>query len=163
MEYKYLLELLRGGLYEQFSETMRQAAIPFLDPAVYGRSTLENSSFLVSSMNPEEALHGRGYVARLSGSTAEFMSIWQIMMFGRKPFLRTEGGVQINLQPCIPAYLIDEERTIRAAFLENSTVIYHFAECRDYFPGSYSIRIRSAVDVNAIRQGAATEIVVDVS
>ena len=163
MEYKYLLELLRGGLYEQFSETMRQAAIPFLDPAVYGRSTLENSSFLVSSMNPEEALHGRGYVARLSGSTAEFMSIWQIMMFGRKPFLRTESGVQINLQPCIPAYLIDEERTIRAAFLENSTVIYHFAECRDYFPGSYSIRIRSAVDVNAIRQGAATEIVVDVS
>ena len=162
MEYKYLLELLRGGLYEQFSETMRQAAIPFLDPAVYGRSTLENSSFLVSSMNPEEALHGRGYVARLSGSTAEFMSIWQIMMFGRKPFLRTESGVQINLQPCIPAYLIDEERTIRAAFMENSTVIYHFAECRDYFPGSYSIRIRSMVDVDAIRQGAATETVADI-
>lgn len=162
MEYKYLLELLRGGLYEQFSETMRQAAIPFLDPAVYGRSTLENSSFLVSSVNPEEALHGRGYVARLSGSTAEFMSIWQIMMFGRKPFLRTESGVQINLQPCIPAYLIDEERTIRAAFMENSTVIYHFAECRDYFPGSYSIRIRSMVDVDAIRQGAATETVADI-
>ena len=162
MEYKYLLELLRSGLYEQFSETMRQTAIPFLDPAVYGRSTLENSSFLVSSLNPEEALHGRGYVARLSGSTAEFMSIWQIMMFGRKPFLRTESGVQINLQPCIPAYLIDEERTIRAAFMENSTVIYHFAECRDYFPGSYSIRIRSMVDVDAIRQGAATETVADI-
>ena len=162
MEYKYLLELLRGGLYEQFSETMRQAAIPFLDPAVYGRSTLENSSFLVSSLNPEEALHGRGYVARLSGSTAEFMSIWQIMMFGQKPFLRTENGVQINLQPCIPAYLIDEGRTIQAAFLENSTVLYHFAECRDYFPGNYSIRIRSMVDVDAIRQGAATEIVADI-
>ena len=91
------------------------------------------------------------------------MSIWQIMMFGQKPFLRTENGVQINLQPCIPAYLIDEGRTIRAAFLENSTVIYRFAECRDYFPGSYSIRIQSVVDVDAIRQGVATEIVVDVS
>ena len=84
------------------------------------------------------------------------------MMFGQKPFLRTENGVQINLQPCIPAYLIDEGRTIQAAFLENSTVLYHFAECRDYFPGNYSIRIRSMVDVDAIRQGAATEIVADI-
>ena len=46
--------------------------------------------------------------------------------------------------------------------MENSTVIYHFAECRDYFPGSYSIRIRSMVDVDAIRQGAATETVADI-
>ena len=94
--------------------------------------------------------------------TLENSALLPIMMFGRKPFQCTEGGVQINLQPCIPAYLIDEGHTIRAAFLENSTVIYHFAECRDYFPGSYSIRIRSMVDVDAIRQGAATEIVADI-
>lgn len=68
MEYKYILELLKGELYEELHHT----AIPFLNYETYGRSLLENSSFLVSSVNQNEKLHGRGFVARLSGATAEF-------------------------------------------------------------------------------------------
>ena len=83
MEYKYLLELLRSGLYPEFIEAARDALIPFQDPDRYGRSIYENSSFLVSSAYPDEKMHGRGFVARLSGSTAEFISIWKGMMFGR--------------------------------------------------------------------------------
>lgn len=39
MSYKYLLELLKSGLYEEFFSEMKTSLIPFLDPAVYGRST----------------------------------------------------------------------------------------------------------------------------
>ncbi|MBE3137693.1 MAG: cellobiose phosphorylase, partial [Thermoplasmata archaeon] len=58
MEYKYLLELVRCGLYEEFYQDLRHMGIPFLDPAMYGRSILENSSFLASSANPDASLHG---------------------------------------------------------------------------------------------------------
>ena len=87
MEYKYLLEVLRAGLYEEFYEDFKRALICFQDPEVYGRSPLENSSFLVSSAHPDESLHGAGFVARLSGATAEFLSIWTTMMAGRQALL----------------------------------------------------------------------------
>ncbi|HSA31126.1 MAG TPA: hypothetical protein P5160_04905 [Candidatus Omnitrophota bacterium] len=87
MEYKYILELLRVGLYQEFVETFDDVLVPFLDPAVYGRSTLENSSFLVSSAHEDESLHGQGFVARLSGSTAEMLHIWLWMNIGQNPFV----------------------------------------------------------------------------
>ena len=59
MEYKYLLELLRSGMYEEFFADFHKAAIPFLDPQVYGRSIYENSSFIASSKNPNRAYHGK--------------------------------------------------------------------------------------------------------
>lgn len=86
MEYKYLLELLRAGLYEEFFEDFRNSLVAFQDPAVYGRSPLENSSFIVSSAHPDKTLHGAGYVARLTGATAEFLSMWNIMTAGPHPF-----------------------------------------------------------------------------
>ena len=76
MEYKYILELLKAGLYEEFYDNFKRVLIPFQDPRQYGRSILENSSFLVSSAFPDKRLHGNGFVARLSGSTAEFLEIW---------------------------------------------------------------------------------------
>ncbi|PAM92997.1 hypothetical protein B4N84_20275, partial [Flavobacterium sp. IR1] len=65
MEYKYLLATLKSGLYDEFYEDMKQALIPFLDPEMYGRSILENSSFIASSANPNVDLHGKGFVSRL--------------------------------------------------------------------------------------------------
>jgi hypothetical protein len=54
MSYKYLLELLRAGLYEQFFAELPKNLVPFMDPAVYGRSPLENSSFIVSSAHTDD-------------------------------------------------------------------------------------------------------------
>jgi len=109
MEYKYLLEMLKAGLYEQFFADMKNILVPFLDPHIYGRSTLENSSFLVSSAHPDETLHGAGFVARLSGSTAEFISIWNIMMAGKQPFKIINGQLCLALQPALPGWLFTED------------------------------------------------------
>jgi hypothetical protein len=67
---------------------------------------LENSSFIVSSAHPDKSLHGRGFVARLSGSTAEFIDMWVTMMTGKKIFtLGDHGQLYFKLSPILPAWL----------------------------------------------------------
>lgn len=90
MTYKYLLGLLKGGLYDVFFEEIKANLVCFMNPEVYGRSTLENSSFIASSVNPNPSVRGQGFVSRLSGSTAEMLSIWNVMMFGKAIFRYTD-------------------------------------------------------------------------
>ena len=133
MEFKYLLELLRAGLYDEFFADLQNALPPFLDPAVYGRSPLENSSFIVSSAHPDESLHGRGFVARLSGSTAEFLSIWHEMLAGHQPFIAQDGELCLTLKPTLPGWLFDQDGAITFKFLSCCTVTFHNPTRRNTF------------------------------
>jgi len=106
MEYKYLLELLKAGLYKEFFADFKDVMIPFQDPKQYKRSILENSSFLASSSHPNPEIHGQGFVARLSGACAEFIDIWIIMMTGKKMFyLDKAGQLCFKLAPKLPSWL----------------------------------------------------------
>jgi hypothetical protein len=125
MEYKYLLEVLKAELYEEFYEDFKRALICFQDPAIYARSPLENSSFLVSSAHPDESLHGAGFVARLSGATAEFLSVWSVMMAGVQPFFMQDGQLCLKLSPVLPCWLFMEKGQVTFRFLGNCTVTYH--------------------------------------
>jgi len=145
MEYKYLLELLKGELYEEFFQTMQEALIPFLDPAVYGRSTIENSSFIASSANPDPSLHGVGFVARLSGSTAEFISIWNIMMWGKAPFVMDQGSLCLQFKPCIPAWLFDQNDQVKATFLGSCEVRYHNPKRKNTYDADSRIRTMNLI------------------
>lgn len=140
MEYKYLLEILKCGMYDEFIEDFHKAAVPFLDPEVYGRSIYENSSFIASSKNPNTRFHGKGFVARLSGSTVEFIHMWSLMMFGLHPFSVKEGELQLTFAPVIPDYLIGDDLSVSAVFLGSTQVIYHLAKQKDHIPGAYEIR-----------------------
>lgn len=139
MEYKYLLALLESGSYDVFFRDFHTMAIPFLNAESYGRSTTENSSFIASSAATDMGTHGRGYVARLSGSTAEFISIWQQMLFGKKPFRLTEGQLELSLQPAIPSYLIPEDGTLSAMFLGVTKLTYHLSGVTHLIPEHYHI------------------------
>lgn len=125
MEYKYLLALLKAGLVEEFYDDFRHVLIPFQDPAVYGRSPLENSSFIASSAHPDRSVHGRGFVARLSGSTAEFLSILHRIMFGEQPFYMADGQLHLAFKPALPGWLFDANDTVTCTFLGSTRVIYH--------------------------------------
>jgi hypothetical protein len=135
MSYKYLLELLRAGLYEQFFAELPTNLVPFMDPAVYGRSPLENSSFIVSSVHPDETLHGAGFVARLSGSTAEFLSMWQVMMSGPQPFIVKNGELQLALRPILPGDWFDADGCLSFRLFGKTEVICHNPSRRDTFSG----------------------------
>jgi hypothetical protein len=133
MAYKYLLELLRAGLYDEFFADLQRSLIPFLDPAVYARSPLENSSFIVSSAHPDESLHGAGFVARLSGATAEFLSMWTTMMVGAHPFILQGNQLHLAFKPVLPGWLFREDGTIAFKFLGQCQVTYHNPERHDTF------------------------------
>ncbi|MDR0675549.1 MAG: hypothetical protein LBF97_00715, partial [Elusimicrobiota bacterium] len=105
MEYKYMLELLKNELSQEFFDLSKTALIPFMDPNKYGRSIFENSSFIVSSAHPETQIHGQGFVSRLSGATAEFISIWLAMTCGTKPFFIKDGKLSLELKPQLSAEL----------------------------------------------------------
>ena len=137
MEYKFLLELLRTGLYEEFYENLKNAATPFLNPEIYGRSILENSSFLVSSAHEDPELQGRGFVARLSGTTAELLHMWLVMNAGEKPFrLNNEGRLTLEFRPKLAGWLftkkearlqyIDKNSNPRKLVLPKNTYAFNF-------------------------------------
>lgn len=140
MSYKYLLELLRSGMYEEYEEALLTSAVPFMDPKVYGRSVYENVSFIASSANPNPEYHGRGFVARLSGSTVEFLSMWQAMMFGETPFAMEDGELTLRLNPMLPARLIPEDGVVEAMFLGTCRVRYHIEGAGSLIPGRYTAR-----------------------
>ncbi len=110
MEYKYLLELLKRGIGKNFYTDLLKVAICFQKPEVYGRSILENSSFLVSSAFPDPSQWGRGFVARLTGSTVEWMNIWHLLCVGQKMFYINEEGVLcFEFSPQLPEWLFTTE------------------------------------------------------
>lgn len=127
MSYKWYLELLRAGLYDQFFEEMKKGIVCFMNPNRFGRSPLEAASFIVSSAFPDSDLHGSGFLARLSGSTAEFLSIWNLMMTGPKPFTMPSSsqGLVLALQPLLPDWLWGNEGTVSFTFLGCVKVTYH--------------------------------------
>jgi hypothetical protein len=159
MEYKYLLEVLRAGLYEDFFEDIKTCLIPFLDSKIYGRSILENSSFLVSSAHPDELLHGAGYIARLSGASAEFLSMWRLMMAGQQPFYIQDGQLCLAFKPILPSWLFDEENIISFRFLGRTSVIYHNPKRRDTFDPQAAIRSMIMYDVDGKSLELATDFI----
>jgi len=152
MEYKYYLELLRRGLAKEFFAEIRQAMIPFLDPAIYGRSILQNSSFIASSAHQDENLHGQGFVARLSGSTAEFLHMWLIMNMGLKPFgLDAQGRLTLKFDPLLPSWLFNGKangkfpaRSYSFKLFSKIMVNYHNPKLKDTF-GDQGVKAQKIV------------------
>lgn len=125
MEYKFLYGILKSGIYKEFYEELKNVFIPFLNPEVYGRSTLENCSFLASSANPDDNLHGRGFVSRLSGSTTEVVSIWAEMYLGDSPFVYENDKLGLNIKPLLSDFMFDENGEASFNFLTTNKVTVH--------------------------------------
>ncbi|NCS62348.1 MAG: hypothetical protein GW790_12980, partial [Rhodoferax sp.] len=83
--------------------------VAFLDPSIYGRSPLENSSFIASSRFPDAKVHGVGFVARLSGATAEWISMVLHMGLGAAPFVVEAGELRFKPQPVLADWLFTSQ------------------------------------------------------
>lgn len=140
MQYKYLLELIKAGLYKEFFEDFRNTLVPFQEPSRYGRSPLENSSFIVSSAHPDKGLHGAGFVARMTGATAEFLSMWNIMMVGQNPFFTQDGDLCLRFRPALADWLFDEAGRLRFTFLGKCRVTYINPLQKNTFDGGMQLQ-----------------------
>ncbi|MFH1191744.1 MAG: cellobiose phosphorylase [Candidatus Omnitrophota bacterium] len=134
MEYKYILELLKNGLIEEFYSEFKNVLIPFQNPQRYGRSILENSSFIASSAFTDKNLQGNGFVARLSGSTAEFLHIWLVMNVGVDPFtLDSDNELKLEFKPNLAGWLFTKNKTYSFNFLSRIPVTYYNPQKKNTF------------------------------
>ena len=124
MGYKYLLGLLRGELYDAYYDAIKTNLVCFMDPEVYGRSTLENSSFIAPSNNPNPMIHGQGFFARLSGSTVETLNMWAIMMTGGQPFKYENDTLVLRFAPKLHKDFFTTQHEVSFKFLKNIDVTY---------------------------------------
>ena len=144
MHYKFLLETLRSGLAEEFFSDFKRGVVAFHDPAVYGRSPLENSSFIASSRFSDPASHGQGFVARLSGATAEWISMVLHMGLGGAPFRMQAGELRFVPEPVLADWLFTgsddtEHGTDQFGFglFSATKVVYHNPQKQSTFgPGA---------------------------
>ena len=132
MHYKFLLETLRSGLAEEFFSDFKRGVVAFHNPAIYGRSPLENSSFIASSRFSDPSSHGQGFVARLSGATAEWICMVLHMGLGSAPFQMEAGALQFAPSPSLVDWLFTNSddtghRPDRFGFMLFGTtwMIYH--------------------------------------
>lgn len=146
MEFKYLLEILKGGLKEEFFQDIKTMLPPYLDYETYGRSTLENSSFIVSSANRNDTLHGQGFSARLSGSTAEFLSMWKYIFAGQKLFQMEEGELVFTFDPQIEGEFFDQEGEVEFKLFSEIDVKYINKSRRSTFGEDRAVITRVEVE-----------------
>jgi hypothetical protein len=99
-------------MIETFLKEIQTGWIAFRDAEQYGRSIYENSSFVASSSFPEESYHGRGFVARLSGATSEFLSMIYWLAFGPELFKTIERLVVFAPEPSLPKDWFTKEDTM---------------------------------------------------
>jgi len=124
MTYKYMLGLLKSGLYQEFFEEMKTNYTCFMDPKIYGRSPLENSSFLATSSNPDPKKRGQGFYARLSGSTSEIVSMWRLMFIGETLFSMKNDQLSFQLEPNLPASFFKNDM-VETTLFGSIKVVYH--------------------------------------
>ena len=176
MSYKYYLQLLRGKLYDQFFAEFRGGGIlPFMDPDEYGRPLTECSSFIASSAFPDPGIHGMGFLARLSGSTAEFMDMYQLMFYGPQMFyLNDEDEVEFQLKPAIPSWLFVDEESAGDAIMDDDgqyivsfklfgeiLVTYHNPDGSNIYgvpPKSYTIVMKDGTIEHVESESVPTEL-----
>lgn len=179
MSYKYLVELLRCGLHREFFDDAKTMLVPFMNPERYGRSLLENSSFIACSACPDPKARGRGFIARLSGSTVEFIHLWLLLTAGRRPFRMTDGELRLELAPVLPGeWFTTEDRRIQwkgsehdipenslaCAFLGDILLVYHNESRRDSFgangvrPKRYQLEGQQTVERNYLAGEQAEQV-----
>jgi len=113
MQFKWLLELLRAGLHDEFFQEIKTTFPPFLDPKIYGRSILENCSFIASRANPDKSIHGRAFQPRYSGVTSELLNIWNLMTVGQQPFFMLDDNqLGFHLKPVLPEWLFTKKEKV---------------------------------------------------
>lgn len=126
MTYKYILGLLKAGYYEEFYQEIKNNFPIYMDPNVYGRNPLENSSFIVPTCNPDKELHGQGFFARLTGANAEILNMVTIMFLGDNLFVINENNeLEFKVLPKLHASMFDKNNEAMFTLFGNIHLIYH--------------------------------------
>ena len=135
MTYKYLLGLLKAGLYKEFYEEMKVNFVCFMDPSIYGRSPIENSSFVVPTCNLNKDMHGQGQFARLTGANAEVLDMFYLMFLGEKAFSYENNKLVFSPSPKLSKEFFDKNDEVSFPLFKDVIITYHNPKHLDCFKG----------------------------
>ena len=135
MCYKYLLGLLKAGLYEDFYNEMKVNFVYNMDPNVYGRSPIENSSFIVPTCNPNKRMHGQGQFARLTGANAEVLDMFYLMFLGEHAFEMKDGELTFTPSPKLDRRFFDDKDEVSFPLFNKVVITYHNPEKLNLYEG----------------------------
>jgi hypothetical protein len=124
MTYKYMLGLLKAGFYKEYYDEIKDNFVYNMDPYVYGRNPIENSSFVVPTCNPDKKLHGQGFFARLTGANAEFLNMYTLMFIGEHLFEVKDNKLTLTLSPKLSKDLFDENKKASFRLFDKTTITY---------------------------------------
>ena len=124
MDYKYMLGLLKCGLYKEFYKDIKTNLVCNLNPRIYGRSPIENSTFIVPSCNPDPKIHGKGYFARLTGANAEMLDIITYMFLGEHMFEMNDGILTLSLEPKLSKEFF-KNKEVSITLFDGLNITYH--------------------------------------
>ena len=96
---------------------------------------LASCAFVAASVTPAPDTHGRGYVGRLSGSTAEMLSLWKMMFVGNGGFEEKDGKACFRFAPLLRADLFDENGEAAFTLCGSCCVVYHNKTGRNTYGG----------------------------
>ena len=148
MSYKYLIGMIKSGLYEEYFRDMKTAMPPFMDPEVYGRSPLENASFIATSNNPNPKNHGRAFVARLTGTTSEAMTLMILMMTGKTLFTFEDQVLKFKIHPILTYDFFDLNKEVSFKLFSKVNITIFNPENKNTFDGLYPVeyQLKNAFD-----------------
>ena len=140
MNYKLMLSLLQAGLYDEFYKEIKTNFVPFMNPAVYGRSTIENSSFIATSNHSDPKKRGKGYQARLTGANAEVLSMWRVMMGIQKPFTVQNGELKFELDPVLNNDFFTKDGSVSFTLFGRTKITYHNKSGKDTYQKGVGVK-----------------------
>ncbi|MDE6397992.1 MAG: hypothetical protein K2L51_01590, partial [Clostridiales bacterium] len=159
MNYKLLLSLLHAGMYDEFFREMRANFVPFFKPGTYGRSTIENSSFIVTSNHCDKKKWGKGFQARLTGANAEALSMWRVLMGVQTPFTVRDGQLRFALQPVLTPDFFDKEGKVTFTLFGNTRITYRMREKKPTYKARIAqYHLRGEDNVNVATSTVAGEL-----
>jgi hypothetical protein len=150
MSYKYLIGLMKSGLYDEYYEDLKTSMPPFMDPEVYGRSLLENVSFIATSNNPNPKNHGRGFVARLTGTTSEAITLLYLMVLGKKLFDMDQKELTFKVEPKLKKDFFDENQEVSIKLFSDIEIIIKNPTLKDTYHGVKAISYELINDEDTI-------------
>ena len=140
MSYKYLIGIIKSGLYDEYFDDMKTSMPPFMNPEIYGRSLLENASFIASSNNPNPNNHGRGFVARLTGTTSEAITLLYLMMTGKKLFSWTDHVLSFQIQPILSSDFFDKHHEVKFRLFNHIDITLSNPSMKNTYQGLKAVR-----------------------
>ena len=142
-----------------------------MDPYVYGRSPIENSSFVVPTCNPNKRMHGQGQFARLTGANAEVLDMFYLMFLGERAFQMKDGELTFTPSPKLDRRFFDDKDEVSFPLFNKVIITYHNPDKLNLYEGchlSYKVNgkqydVLKGQIAHDIRNGKVDRIYIEVS